>query len=109
MESLLSNTGAPVDSLPDIQNEGIDDKDDPDLEDMVEVSIPEDSDANPVEKEDEANKKKTPVWRKPEKKKKAGKKPGGGGGKQKQKSKQKQKQSSESGPSGDQAASAQVG
>ena len=99
MDSILTDTSAlqPVESIPNND----DNEDDVDLEDMVEVSVPEDSDANAIEKEDpEAAKKKNPVWKKPDKKKKAGKK--SGGGKQKQKTKAKQKTGSESGPGGDQ-------
>merc|ERR1711994_638834 len=87
MESIMN--------LPMVDNDDGDEdnEDDKDIDsDMVEVTHEDNETAkdelSTLNKEDEADKEKKPLWRKPQKKK-GGKKGGGGGQKQKSKNKKK--------------------
>ena len=113
MESLISGSGAAISSLEDI-DEGYNAEDKEldviDTDEINEISDfkqkLDDHDLNEVD-ENEDGKKKTPVWKKPQKKKPA-KKQDKNAGKQRQKPKQKPKSTESTSAAGDSAQSAQV-
>merc|ERR1719510_2670860 len=114
MESLISGSGAAISSLDDI-DEGYNAEDKEldviDTDEINEISDfkqkLDDQDLNEVD-ENEDGKKKTPVWKKPQKKKPA-KKQDKNAGKQRQKPKQKPKSTEPTSAHGDSAQSVQQG
>ena len=112
MESLISGSGAAISSLDDIdegynaEDKELDVIDTDEINEISDFKQKLDDNDDPVD-ENEDGKKKTPVWKKPQKKKPA-KKQDKNAGKQRQKQKQKPKSTEPTSAHGDSAQSAQV-